>query len=190
MTVCIVVEGALEGEIIKQMLRCRGVKNARVFVSQGKSSAQSLTRSLLGVKQLPVALILDADETDPGKVEEQGRRLEVLLNMVAPRKEWELLLMVPEMEAVFFQVPGLLELIGLPSPSPVQQERAQYKPKHVLDELLAQTSKKARPPLLALARRLPREACEKLWTHDAFSRLESFITRFADSPEAGLSAAR
>jgi hypothetical protein len=171
------------------MLKHRGIRNARVFVSQGKSSAQSLARSLLGVKHLPVALIMDADESDPEKVQEQGRQLETLLGMVAPREEWELILMVPEIESVFFQVPGLLETIGLPGPSPVQQERARYKPKQVLTELLAHTSRKARQPL-ELARRLPSAAYDKLWTYESFARLESFISRFDEAPSEGLYASR
>jgi hypothetical protein len=187
MTACVVTEGQFDSELIKSLLKARKLKHARVFTASGSSSAQALARSLVGVKQLPVALILDADEHDPSRVEERRRYLENMLGTTAPRTEWELILLVPEMEMVFFQIPGMLEVLGLPNPTPVERERAKHQPKKVLDELISKASKR-RPnnPRQWLMGMIPKLPYDKIWQQEPFGRLQRFLEQHGPTREVTL----
>ncbi|MFY0522997.1 hypothetical protein ACN28I_07325 [Archangium gephyra] len=187
MTVCVVTEGQFDSELIKSLIKAKKIKHAQVFTAKGSSSAQSLARSLVGVKQLPVALILDADEHDPSRVEDRRKYLETMLGTTAPRNEWELILLVPEMEMVFFEVPGLLETLGLPAPTPVERERAKHRPHEVLADLISKSNKhrpsNSRQWLMGMFPTLP---YEKIWQLEPFSRLQRFLEQHGPTPEAML----
>jgi hypothetical protein len=186
MTACIVTEGKFDSELIRSMLNARKFTHTRVLTAQGASSALALARSVVGIKQLPVALILDADEHDSSRVEQRRKHLETMLRTTAPPSEWELLLMAPEMETIFFQVPDMLESLGLPSPTPVQREQAKHRPREVLVELISKTHRPSPDKLQWLMKTLPQLPYDKLWTLEPFDRLQRFLERHGATPEAML----
>jgi hypothetical protein len=187
MTTCVVTEGQFDGKLIESLIHTRKFKHARVFTAKGSSSAQSLARSILGVKQLPVALVLDADEYDPSRVEERKRYLETMLGTTAPRSEWELILLVPEMETVFFQVPGMLESLGLPLPDPVQREQARHQPRKVLVDLIRTNRRTSGEPRQWLMGKFPRLPHDKMWQFEPFSRLQRFLEQHGHAPNTLIS---
>lgn len=182
MTACVVTRGQFGSELIRSLLKARKLKHTRLFTTNGSSSALSLARSLVGIKQLPVALVLDADAHESSKTEEYRRYLEAMLGAAAPRSEWELILVAPEMEAVFFQVPGLLESLGLPPPTPVQEERAKHQPHGVLVDLISKKTRHAPDPWLM--RNLSRLPYDKIWQLEPFERLQRFLAQHARAPDA------
>jgi hypothetical protein len=178
----IVVEGESDEALIQAMLKARKLgRQVQVMCSHGESSALALARTLLAVKHVPVALVLDAGGTSLQQVDEQRRYLESMLGLAGPREAWEVILLVPEVEAVFFQVPGLWESMGLPPLSEVQKERARYEPKSVLQESLAKGPRRGRrvSPLDHLSRQ-PRY-CEEIWKLEPFTRVASFLERVGES---------
>jgi hypothetical protein len=185
----VVTVGPFDGELIKTQLQARGFEQTRVLVSENASSAESLASSILLVKQLPVALVLNAGAYEPSMVHRISRQFESLLGAVAPRTDWRVLMMVPEMEILFFQVPGLLEALGLPAPTPDQLKIAEYVPGKVLEEIVAPVAaKRARktPWRQWLMKRFSRLPHEEIWKQEPFAELLRFLTSFEQDSEAAL----
>ncbi|WNG14839.1 hypothetical protein [Cystobacter fuscus] len=140
----------------------------------------------MGIKQYPVALILGTDVYEPTKVEERRRFLEAMLDETAPRDQWELILLAPEMETIFFQIPGLIEALGLPSPSEVQRERAKHQPRAVLIELLSKAGGRGSPDWPSWFRKtLPRLPHDKIWRLKPFNQLQHFLEQHQHRSETG-----
>jgi hypothetical protein len=189
MTVCVVTKDQFDGELLKSLIKAKGLKQARVFVGGNRSSAESLASTLMVAKQLPVALILDAEVYGASRVESSRRQLEALMGAMTSLEEWRLILMVPEMEIVFFQVPGLFEALGLPAPSPEQLLISEYVPTKVLEEIVAPVAaKRARktPWRQWLMKRFSRLPHEEIWKQEPFAELLRFLTSFEQESETAL----
>ncbi|HLM42554.1 MAG TPA: hypothetical protein VK458_01750 [Myxococcaceae bacterium] len=187
MTVCVVTEEQFDGELIKSLLKARGLERTRVFVGGNRSSAESLASSLMVVKQLPVALLLDAEAHEPSKIESRRRQLEALVGAVTSLAEWKLFLMAPELEILFFRVPGLLESLGLPAPSSEQLKIAEYVPSKVLEEIVASgLPKRSRstPWRQWLMKRFSRLPHDDIWKLEPFAELQRFLVRVEQSSES------
>ena len=79
----------------------------------GRSSADALARSYLVNGDNNVAFVLDADTLDHNQVEERRQFYHQSLKQVALRSKWRVVMMVPEIEALFFRKPSVLEsLVG------------------------------------------------------------------------------
>jgi hypothetical protein len=190
MTVCVVVEGQFDGELLKSLIKAKGLKRTRVFVGGNRSSAESLASSLMVVKQLPVVLVLDAEAHDPSKIESIRRQLEALVGAITSEEEWKLILMAPELEILFFRVPGLLESLGLPAPSSEQLKIAEYVPSKVLEEIVTSGStKRARntPWRQWLMKRFSRLPHDEIWKLEPFAELQRFLIQFEQDPQSAVS---
>ncbi|HEX8440922.1 hypothetical protein [Archangium sp.] len=187
MTVCVVTEEQFDGELIESLLKAKGLEQARVFVGGNRSSAESLASSLMVVKQLPVALVLDAEAHDPSKIQSRRRQLEALVGAITSMEEWKLILMAPELEILFFRVPGLLESLGLPAPSSEQLKIAEYVPGKVLEELVTSGSaKRARntPWRQWLMKRFSRLPHDEIWKLEPFAELQRFLIQVEQASES------
>lgn len=98
----------------------------------GWSGAESMARSILAVRQAPVALVVDADSSDPQLTREREAFLNASLGEF--RSRFQVFVVVPEIEVLLFKSPELLERAGLEL-SERDLLRAQYEPKRVLNEL-------------------------------------------------------
>jgi len=189
MTACVVTKDPFDGELFKALLKAKGLDQVRVFVSGNSSSAESLASSLMVVRQLPVALVLDAGAHAPSTVQSIRGELEALLGAMAPRRQWRLLLLAPELETLFFQVPGLLESLGLPAPSSEQQKLAEYAPRKVLEEIVTSSSAKRakntswRQWLMKRFSRLPHD---EIWKLEPFAELQRFLLQFEQDSESAV----
>lgn len=113
----VVTEGETEAGVIRLLLQGEmpaAMPSVSVRGAGGRSSADSLARSLLAVRQEPVALVVDADADSPHEVSERRRFLEQSLLQVANRPLWRVILMVPQFERIFLHtsVVFLSRLIG------------------------------------------------------------------------------
>jgi len=177
MKTVIVAEGAFDHAIVKQLLASRPdfVTGAvAALEAQGASSAVSLARSFLAVKNQPTALLLDADVDEPDKIQERKEQLEQLLGLAAVRDLWEVCLFVPTIEIIFFQTPGILEALGLRTPTPDEYARARHEPKNVLSSLALAAGLRTQMDLIP---RFPGANWESVWTRDPFTQLHGFLRK-------------
>jgi len=134
----VVTEGELGRDLLQRLLPADLADGIAVVTASGGSGALSMARSLLATRQSPVALVLDADSISPDFVRERSRGLQELLRSVTSGPDSEVFLAVPELEAIFFQVPRLLErVLGLVIPETLEI-LAEARPKAALDRLFAQ----------------------------------------------------
>ena len=103
--VYIITEGKSDKDILKAVLPKEIVQNENVEfkAGSGRYSAQSLARSVLAVKQVPTALIVDADTSDAAAIQEQRDLLSFSLRQASPGIKFEVFLAVPEMEILLVQ---------------------------------------------------------------------------------------
>jgi predicted ATP-dependent endonuclease of OLD family len=137
MSVYVVVEGPTDQAILEAVLRKENGRLPMTFVVGGSwSSAESLARSLLMVRDKPVALVVDADTADEPFVQERRDFLLQSLGEVAPSARWRVCLFVPTIEILFFVDPDLeLPLFGKKL-SAEDRIEARFRPKAVLERVL------------------------------------------------------
>jgi hypothetical protein len=138
----LVTEGRRHAELLRAVLpeisQAHDDVAFEIWEGQGWSDADSLARSILAVRREPVVLIVDANSTDEQSIEERRLDLADLLRQYGPREMWAVVLMVPEIEAIFFEDVALLRsLLGV-QPKGRVLEKAKYNPREALEELLKQ----------------------------------------------------
>jgi|GEM_PF-5172516 5S rRNA maturation endonuclease (ribonuclease M5) len=137
MTECyIVVEGAREAVLIRQLLRPdfdESSQHFKIVVGGGYSSSESLTRSLLIERRKPVILIVDADSTDS---ETRQQFLESSIGHYVDRRLWKVFVVTPTLESLLFSDKVLLETLVGQSVSEITLIQGQYEPLPTLKRLL------------------------------------------------------
>ncbi|MEY2977672.1 MAG: hypothetical protein ACO31I_14430 [Prochlorotrichaceae cyanobacterium] len=141
MTTYILCEGESDARLIERLLPEALMMEAKVFPAGGLYAVNSLARSLIVRRQCPVAIVVDADEIRPNRVEQRRSEIEEILERVAIDAPVKVVLAVPEMEIIFFQDRSLLSsLVGYEVPQDTFNA-AQYEPKQILMELMSQSER-------------------------------------------------
>lgn len=104
----------------------------KILSAGGKSSAESLARSILAVRQSPVILAVDADATDPEVVAEQQEYLEGALRMVSPNVEFQVRLFVPEIESYLLRDEAIAKRLLGRELSESERIKSDFRPREVL----------------------------------------------------------
>ncbi len=130
--VYLITEGRSDEEILKNLLPKDVVNKAMFVVGSGRYSAQSLARSVLAVRREPVALVLDADTTEPEAIREQQDFLREALGQAAAGTSFEIFLAAPELEVLFLESPDFLANLASHSVSSIEMELAKSSPKKFL----------------------------------------------------------
>lgn len=129
-------------QLIRHILDGAGRDTAEVIAGgPGNVEAVTLAQSLRYREPLPLALVLDARTNDPEFVSEQEHEWFSFARngMISPNVPFQLFMAVPEVEAVLFHDPPSLErILGRPIPPDALFE-AQFRPRVVLQRLLAET---------------------------------------------------
>jgi hypothetical protein len=170
----IVTEGQLDEALISSLLRSHPTLrdlSIRVRAAGGRSAAQSKARTILTERREPVALVVDADTVEPRAVQQQRGFLEARLEQASPSEEWRVILLVPEIEILFFEDEKILQALVPQKPSPEDLIRARYEPRRVLERLLAKAGGRAS---LEASLRLGVDL-EPLWRLEALRPLEEFL---------------
>ena len=134
MGLVVVTEGQAEAHLVKELARREGAE-ARVVYLPGRSMAVSHACKLLVSTDDAVLLLVDAD-VPPADAARSRYQTEHLLATVAPAARWRVEQFVPEFEALFFEARQVLTK-HYGEVSLVQQAKAEYDPKRVLEELAA-----------------------------------------------------
>src|SRR5258708_32327690 len=100
----IVTEGEQDRLLLQALLNIEADDpDIRVMAAGGWSSADSLARSFLVRGEDNVALVVDADTTDPDLVEERKRFLLRSLGSLSSSADWRIFVIAPEIEALLFR---------------------------------------------------------------------------------------
>lgn len=96
----LVVEGRTDAEILRRFLPRSLQQHYKLVIGDGKSSAISDARTLLTLSREPVALVVDADTTDPDQVREEESTTRQLLQSASAGINCEVFLAVPNLEGI------------------------------------------------------------------------------------------
>jgi hypothetical protein len=133
----VITEGPADAALLEAVLALDpNVADVRVVAAGGWSSADSLARSMLIHGREDVALVVDADSTDPVVVNERQRFLEGSLREVVPTAEWRVFVIAPEVEALLFEDPAVAETVAGRPLSEAELVRGRFQPREVLRQLL------------------------------------------------------
>ncbi|NET58302.1 MAG: hypothetical protein F6K47_19740 [Symploca sp. SIO2E6] len=138
--VYLVTEGKSDVDILQKLLPERYLRNTQLVVGGSKYSAQSLAGTILAVKSLPVALVIDADTEDESAIQEKSELVHQLLYQASPGIPFKVFTAVPELEAVFCYQQSVLDMIMETSTDELTWQVAKQHPKAFLSKNLGQES--------------------------------------------------
>jgi hypothetical protein len=121
-------------KILEKLLPNELVQNIGFIAGSGRSSAHSLTSSILAAKKFPVALVLDADTDNEQAIQEQKEFLHEMLRYVSADIPFEIFFAVPEIEVLFFEERSFIEKLINHKVSNVEWKLARSKPKNYLKD--------------------------------------------------------
>lgn len=176
MPVHVVVAGKTFVKILGTILPAALLEGASLVNGGELNGEFSRAQTLLAVRHEPVALVMNANMTEPAPLSELRKDTEYLLKSVAGKVPVKLVLFVPSIEGVFFHDPATLHrLFGVLTGE--QRMEARYNPRKVLAELLAEhESVNSIEQLLACLR--PKEI-EGTRSHPAIRELLAFLEQVA-----------
>lgn len=144
----IIVEGATDAQIIRAILGEALSKKVRIFAGQGRASLATVGRNVLFHEGGPVLLVMDSDTLDPQLTAELQSMTKVAMSGAitsgvqlpiptsAEPPPFRVFTFVPEIEAVFFETPQVLERTLRKTPSEEKVKDGRLVPKQTLTELL------------------------------------------------------
>jgi hypothetical protein len=175
----IFVEGASDRELISRLLRDVAEVGAfRVVAANGRDAARPLARKQLLISRSPVALVTDSDTTDRGRIEEQQEDLEDYLRWVSQGVPFAVIQFVPQIEAVFFRCPRILERISGERLDANALAAAVCAPAAVLQNLFGHRA----DLIAAILPHLTEEDVAALRTHGSVRKLRQFVRNSAVEP--------
>lgn len=137
MNAYLVTEGESDAKLLHVLLADEVRQGLRVVLGGGRSGAISLARSLNSARQVPVALVVDADTTNEGRVREERMTIGDLLRMGSSGAPIDVFLAVPELEVLLFSDRLLLtRILGREVPHD-DWIAGRFEPKKALGRILA-----------------------------------------------------
>jgi predicted ATP-dependent endonuclease of OLD family len=111
------VEGPTDAEFLRRILPPEVLKDAEIVIGGGSSGIPSLARSVLVRRRKPVAVLMDADSTDPETISERREDMAELIRAAAGSIPVKVIAAVPGIEAWLFAAPEAIErALGAPVP--------------------------------------------------------------------------
>ena len=145
----VITEGETDRLLLAHLLQgLEPDEELEVRSAGGRSSAVSLARSFLISTPSPVALVIDADTTDEGRIREQESIFTEPLQQVASQDRFRVILAVPEIEACLFPDKATAERVFGRPLSRDDWTRAHFEPKRVLLTLVNGGKSKTAPAAL------------------------------------------
>lgn len=135
----IIVEGANDAHILRNILPPETLHSSHILVGGGKSSSVSLARSLISDRGEPLLLVIDSDTVHHEAILEQEKEIRDLVGAVAINTPYEVLLAIPQLEVIFFQDIGVLASALQLSIDHEAVINAAYEPQKVLNALFTQS---------------------------------------------------
>ncbi|MFG6099804.1 hypothetical protein SPB21_31465 [Leptothoe sp. ISB3NOV94-8A] len=130
----IVVEGPSDAEILRALLDETLLEDVKFINGEGKYGAETMARSLLLDRYLPVLLVIDADTSNSDAIHSYQQDLEFLTRSAAVGTPYKILQAIPTIEAVFLQDRPLFEqLIGRQF-TDLEWQLGQKQPRELLNQ--------------------------------------------------------
>jgi hypothetical protein len=167
----VVTEGPTEAEILKKLLPREVAKNVVFEFRKERYAAQPVAGTILSVKRVPVALVIDTATHDKMVVNEKLDMVRYLLRQNAAGVPFKVLPAIPEIEAVFFEDRNFVERITGREFSDLEWKFAKLSPKEALTTFLgapAQLHKK-------ILSRMTRDDVRALQKHSLIVELSEFL---------------
>lgn len=145
----IVVEGITDAQLVRAILGDEVAKKTHIYAAQGLASLETIARNVLFHEGGPVLLVMDSDTLNPQLTAEleslsiaamnspvtSGIQFPVEIKSDGPL--FKVFAFVPEIEAVFFESPKVLDRLLGKKPPEEKIKEGHLVPKQVLSELLA-----------------------------------------------------
>ena len=107
--VYLVTESYTNTEILKRLLPTELVQRTEFVTARGRYSASSLSGTILSERMRPVALVINANTTSSGAIQEQANTITSLLLPASSGVPYKVFMAVPTVEAILEQVKTDLE---------------------------------------------------------------------------------
>jgi hypothetical protein len=136
MNLCVISQGNTAGKLLATLIaeeQSRG--GVEVRVATGQSSFYSYARTLLAVKRIPVAVVMDADTPEPEAALERQQSAEEVIGDAASGVPFRVIVAVPSLDILFFQRPELLRRVFGDAINEHVMELAQLSPKRTIQKL-------------------------------------------------------
>lgn len=182
MNAYIVVEGESVADLIRRLIPADLGEGIAVVAAEGRSSAVSLSRTILGARQTPTALVLDSETTSEALAEEQRTMLDDLLRSAAGATPYRVVLALPEIEAILFSAPEVLEGITGAGLSETDRITARFRPKETLARFIRPAGLSS---VAELVSRLSESDLTYLRRDRLVSELIAFVRRSQQHANAG-----
>lgn len=167
----LVVEGELDAHILRRLLPVDVVRGTEFVVAQGSYAVQSLATTLLGVRRRPLALVVDADTTNPSIVQEKVDLLRYLVRPAAGNIPFAVFVAVPEIEVVLLYDRPLFERLVGKQLSDLEWRLAVLSPKEAIKDIVGLSTS-----IDAIVMRLTDEDAKILRQHPLIKELSDFLS--------------
>ncbi|WP_293152681.1 MULTISPECIES: hypothetical protein [unclassified Microcoleus] len=135
----IVCEGNFDAQLLKIAIPEKLLNDVEVVAAGGGYAINSLARSLVVRRQVPVMIVVDADSVEPELVQQRLKDIEEIVGGVAANTPVKVVMAVPEIEIIFFQDVSLLSrLLGYIPPKDIL-DMAVYQPRKALEQLISRS---------------------------------------------------
>jgi hypothetical protein len=136
MSASVLTEANFDGMLLATLLGNEENRDGvEIRVVRGLSSGYSFARTMLAVKRIPVAVVIDADSPEQEVASERQRSAEEVLGDAAAGVPFRVIVAVPELEILFFKRPQLLKKVYGKSVTTLITELGQVSPRRALQKL-------------------------------------------------------
>jgi len=136
----VVVEGMTDVAVVRAVLPPGLLGEVTLAAAGDRSSVMSVARTILVTRRKPVAVLVDTDSVDEWIVQDRMQSTQELLRAVAGGIQTKVILLIPTIEASFFEAGDLItRLLGAP-PTEELRWMARNNPKEALERLFSQSS--------------------------------------------------
>lgn len=135
----IICEGSFDAQLLKTVLPANLLTDVGVVAVGRVSGVESLARSLVVRRRVPVVIVVDADSVVSELVQQRRKDIEETVESVSINTPVKVVMAVPEMEIIFFQDVSLLSRLLGYIPHQDILDRAVIQPKQALEELIARS---------------------------------------------------
>ena len=173
----IVTESESTAEILKKLLPKNLIRSIAFIAGSGDYSAWSKAGTLLFVKHLPVALVINTHTVNDSNVREKVGSLRELILPRPAGVRFEIFPAVPEIETVFFQDRRFIEKLAKKTFTDMEWNFAKLNPKEALTYLLGNSA----PLNSKILPKLTDETIRVLQQHALLANLSEFLSSVLES---------
>jgi hypothetical protein len=105
----VIAEGPSDVKILTRCLPESIVGSVKFIAGQGKYSGMSLAATILTTRRVPIVLVEDADTLNEEGIKEREDFLRYILQQAAAGVPFQVLMVVPEIEVLFFEDRAFIE---------------------------------------------------------------------------------